>query len=75
MRLHLWRFILDPVTSVRAVRRLAASRGQTSFDVAWRQVRVERFPDEAPYQRHGHAPPGADRKQPENVHRPDRWPN
>lgn len=56
MRLHVLRWILDPVTSWRAFRRSAGSRGKTSFDVAWRQVRVERFPDEYPYQQYGHAP-------------------
>ena len=56
MRLHLLRWILDPVTSWRALRRSVRSGGTTSFDVAYRQVRVERFPEEAVYRQHGHAP-------------------
>ncbi len=56
MRLHLLRCILDPVTSWRALRRSMRSSDTTSFDVAYRQARVERFPEEAPYRQHGHAP-------------------
>lgn len=70
MRLLLLRCLLDPVTTIKAVRRTARSRGRTSFDVAWRHARVERFPDEAPYQRHAHrAGPYEDGSA---VRRPDR---
>jgi hypothetical protein len=65
MRLHLLRCVLDPITSLRALRRSVHSRGTTSFDVAWRQVRVERFPEEALYQQYGHLTPAApDRHEP-----------
>lgn len=33
------------------------SKGRMSFDVAWRQVRVQRHPDEAGYRRQGHEGP------------------
>lgn len=54
MRLHLMRWVLDPVTSWQALRVSRRSRGRTSFDVAWRQARITRHPDEAPYLWHGH---------------------
>ncbi|BET45068.1 hypothetical protein RGQ21_00500 [Kitasatospora aureofaciens] len=75
MRLHLLRWLLDPVTSFTAFRRSIKSHGQTSFDVAWRRARVERFPDEAPYQQHGHTPGSRSAEREDTARRPDRWPN
>ncbi len=59
MRLHLLRWILDPVTSWQALRVSTASRGRTSFDVAWRRARVARHPEEAPYVWLGHRAPAS----------------
>jgi hypothetical protein len=57
MRLVLARILLSPVTSWRAARVVARSGGRTSFDVAWRQVRLATHPDELPYWQHGHRGP------------------
>jgi hypothetical protein len=75
MRLHLLRWLLDPVTSFTAFRQSIKTHGQTSFDVAWRRARVERFPDETLYQRHGHAPGSRETEREGSVRRPDKWPN
>jgi hypothetical protein len=50
------RWLLSPLTSWRAWRRTRASNGNLSFDVAWRRARLERHPDDMPYQQHGHLP-------------------
>jgi len=57
MRLTLARLLLSPVTSSRAAWAAARSRGQLSFDAAWRRERVARHPDELVYRLHGHLPP------------------
>lgn len=57
MRLVLARILLSPITSWRAARVVARSGGQTSFDVAWRQVRLTTHPDELPYRQYGHRGP------------------
>lgn len=57
MRLHFLRWILDPITTWQAFRMSAASSGRTSFDVAWRRVRVARHPEEAAYMQLGHRAP------------------
>jgi hypothetical protein len=51
-----WRWLLAPWTSWRAWRLARASQGNLSFDAAWRRTRLEKHPDEMPYQRHGHLP-------------------
>ena len=56
MKLPVLRWLLDPVTCWQALWLSVASRGRVSFDVAWRRIRVERFPDEAAYQQMGHLP-------------------
>ncbi len=56
MRLQLLRCILDPVTTWQALRRFVKRGSATSFDVAYRQARVERFPDEVVYRHYGHTP-------------------
>lgn len=57
MRLTLMRCLLSPVTSWRAFRMVAASGGGMDFDVAWRQVRVDRHPEELPFRQAGHRAP------------------
>jgi len=57
MRLTLVRLLLSPVTSSRAAWAMARSRGQLSFDAAWRRERLARHPDELVYRLHGHLPP------------------
>ncbi|MFF5931612.1 hypothetical protein [Streptomyces hydrogenans] len=57
MRTLLARWLLDPVTSWHAWRAFVSSRGNVTFDAAWRRCRVARFPDEMPYLQHGHTPP------------------
>jgi hypothetical protein len=48
------RWLLDPVTSVLALRLRVRERGRLSFDAAWRLARVMRHPDEMGYRLHGH---------------------
>lgn len=57
MRLTLVRLLLSPVTSSRAAWAVARSRGQLSFDAAWRRERLARHPDELVYRLHGHMAP------------------
>ncbi|MGW2327945.1 hypothetical protein ACWC5C_19500 [Streptomyces sp. NPDC001700] len=54
MKLVLWRILLAPLTSLRAL--LIQQRGATpmSYDVAWRQARLHRCPDDMVYRLHGH---------------------
>ncbi|MGW4139882.1 hypothetical protein ACWELV_24230 [Streptomyces mirabilis] len=54
MSTSLWRWLLSPLTSWRAWRLAQDSKGTVSFDVAWRRTRIDRHPDEMPYQQHGH---------------------
>lgn len=49
------RWILDPITSVLALRLRARERGRLSYDAAWRLARVMRHPDEMGYRLHGHS--------------------
>lgn len=51
------RFLLSPLTSLRALKIIRNGREDVSFDVAWRRARLQRHPDEAPYLRHGHGDP------------------
>lgn len=48
------RWILDPATSVLALRLRKRGRGRLSYDAAWRLARVMRRPDEMGYRLHGH---------------------
>ncbi|MER6064942.1 hypothetical protein ABT167_27975 [Streptomyces sp. NPDC001792] len=49
-----WRWLLSPRPSWRAWKLARASQDNLSFDAAWRRTRLERHPDEMPYQQHGH---------------------
>ncbi|PIB03993.1 hypothetical protein B1C81_35170 [Streptomyces sp. HG99] len=50
------RWLLSSRTSWRAWRLTRTSNGNVSFDTAWRRTRLERHPDDMPYQQHGHLP-------------------
>ncbi len=53
MKLVLWRALLAPLTSIRAL--LVQRRGvPLSYDAAWCQARLDRFPDEMVYRLHRH---------------------
>ncbi|MEV7783213.1 hypothetical protein [Kitasatospora sp. NPDC088351] len=54
MRVALWRVLLAPLTTLRALRLQRLSRSPFDFDSAWRQARMHRAPDEVEYlfQRH-----------------------
>ncbi|MFH8472523.1 hypothetical protein [Streptomyces sp. NPDC018000] len=56
MKLMLLRWLLDPVTSLLAVRLRAQKHGRMSYEAAWRLARVTRHPDEMGYRLHGHLP-------------------
>ncbi|MFD3418844.1 hypothetical protein [Streptomyces decoyicus] len=56
----LWRLLLSPRTSWRALRLMRRARKYASpprrltFDAAWRQSRVRRHPGDSHYLLHGH---------------------
>ncbi len=50
----LWRIVLDPLSSWRALRLRREAGSQLSFDAAWRQARMLAAPDEMVYRLHGH---------------------
>lgn len=54
MRLPALRWLLDPVTSLLALRLRGQERHRLSYDAAWRLARVTRHPDEMVYRHHGH---------------------
>lgn len=54
MKAAAWRWLLDPATSLLALRLRARERGPMSYDAAWRLARVTRHPDEMGYRMHGH---------------------
>ncbi len=54
MKSAVWRWMLDPVTSLLALRLRRRGRGRLSYDAAWRLARVMRHPDEMGYRLHGH---------------------
>lgn len=54
MKPALWRAVLAPRTSVRALLIQRRSPTPLSYDVAWRRARMDRHPDEMPYRLHGH---------------------
>jgi hypothetical protein len=54
MKLVLWRVLLDPLTSFRALLIQRHSATALSYDAAWRQARLDRCPDEMVYRLHGH---------------------
>lgn len=54
MKLTLWRALLSPITSLRALRLQRRSKGGLSYDAAWRQARMFTAPDDMVYRLHGH---------------------
>lgn len=54
MKLVLWRVLLAPRTSLRALVIQRRSATALSYDAAWRQARLDRCPDEMVYRLHGH---------------------
>lgn len=54
MSLILWRALLTPLTSLRALAIRRRSQAPLSYDVAWRQARLGRCPDDMVYRLHGH---------------------
>lgn len=64
MKLVLWRAVLSPLTSLRALLLQRRSRTPLSYDAAWRQARMLRAPDEMVYRLHGH------QAAPDTTHRP-----
>jgi hypothetical protein len=56
VKVTLLRWLLDPVTSVLAVRLRAQNHGSMSYEAAWRLARVTRHPDEMGYRLYGHLP-------------------
>jgi hypothetical protein len=56
--LALWRALLAPLTSLRALLILIRSRPTLAYDTAWRRARMLSRPDEMVYRLHGHSPPG-----------------
>ncbi|MBP8533120.1 hypothetical protein [Streptomyces sp. MK37H] len=54
MKITALRWLLDPVTSILALRLRARERGRLSYEAAWRLARVTRHPDEMGYRLHGH---------------------
>jgi len=59
MKLPALRWLLDPATSLLALRLRTQQPGGMSYDVAWRLARVTRHPDEMVYRYHGHLPEDA----------------
>ncbi|MFJ1563498.1 hypothetical protein ACIOG8_04600 [Streptomyces erythrochromogenes] len=54
MSLTLWRIVLDPLSSWRALRLRREAGNHLSFDAAWRQARMLAAPDEMVYRLHSH---------------------
>ena len=60
MKLALWRALLAPITSLRALWLWRRGKDHPSYDAAWRQARMFTAPDEMVYRLHGHSPGPAD---------------
>lgn len=58
MKTFLLRWLLDPLTSLLALRLWSRECSRGSYDAAWRLARVMRHPDELVYRVHGHLPDG-----------------
>lgn len=54
MKLFALRWLLDPATSLLALRLRAQESGRMPYAAAWRLARVTRHPDEIVYRHHGH---------------------
>ncbi|MFB7746626.1 hypothetical protein [Streptomyces sp. NPDC056132] len=82
MKLALWRILLTPLTSLRALFIQRRSAKLLSYDVAWRQARLDRSPDDMVYRLHGHHGPVPDHASsaqspsspPRKDEPTDRWP-
>ncbi|MDH6521896.1 hypothetical protein M2163_001110 [Streptomyces sp. SAI-135] len=64
MKITALRWLLDPATSLLALRLRAQEDGPMSYDAAWRLARVTRHPDEMGYRLHGHRSDGQPQKNP-----------
>ncbi|SDT83451.1 hypothetical protein SAMN05216371_8282 [Streptomyces sp. TLI_053] len=49
MRVALWRLLLAPLTTLRALRLQRTSRSSFDFDSTWGQERMHHAPDEIEY--------------------------
>ncbi|WP_217201453.1 hypothetical protein [Streptomyces buecherae] len=56
MKASVLRWLLDPLTSLLALRLWSRERGRRPYDAAWRLARVMRHPDELVYRVQGHRP-------------------
>ncbi|MGW4160797.1 hypothetical protein [Streptomyces sp. NPDC004788] len=56
MKTFLLRWLLDPLTSLLALRLWSPERSGRPYDAAWRLARVIRHPDELLHRVHGHRP-------------------
>ncbi|QOZ99727.1 hypothetical protein DI273_12080 [Streptomyces violascens] len=56
MKVAVLRWLLDPATSLLALRLRAQESSPMSYDAAWRLARVTRHPDEMGYRLQGHRP-------------------
>lgn len=54
MKIPALRWLLDPATSLLAVRLRVQEGDRMSYDAAWRRARVTRHPDDMVYRHHGH---------------------
>ncbi|MFJ1656427.1 hypothetical protein ACIOC2_34665 [Streptomyces sp. NPDC088337] len=57
MKLILWRTLLSPLTSIRAILEVQRNPTPLSYDTAWRRICLLRHPDEMIYQLHHHVGP------------------
>ncbi|MEV7405644.1 hypothetical protein AB0N93_35295 [Streptomyces sp. NPDC091267] len=58
MKTVVLRWLLDPLTSLLALRLWSRERDRRSYDAAWRLARVMRHPDELLYRVRGHRSDG-----------------
>jgi hypothetical protein len=66
VKLALWRALLAPLTSIRALHIQRRNRTPLSYDTAWRQARMLRHPDEMVYRLYGHQATTPDRNRAPN---------
>ncbi|MFJ8762965.1 hypothetical protein [Streptomyces cyaneofuscatus] len=64
MRTGIWRWVLAPKTSWAAWKLYRAGDSTIDFDVAWRQVRLRRHPDEIEFRSAGHRCDGMPKEEP-----------
>lgn len=56
MKTSVLRWLLDPLTSLLALRLWSRERSRRSYDATWRLARGMRHPDELLYRIRGHRP-------------------